>query len=128
MNGYEIYLMIELAKCHGLIEKDLEYDLAWDEGNKLYVEFTKSEFNIDTESEYDCIEKFLNKKVEELKYNLKHKSVEDELDLNIQALTASENGDMELSNTLWSLIELKGYKRLDYSMTLKEMIKLIRIS
>ena len=62
MNGYEIYLMIELAKCHGLIIHELEYDRAWDEGKQLYVEFTKSEFNVDTMSEYDCIEKFLNKK------------------------------------------------------------------
>ncbi|MFV2015403.1 MAG: molybdopterin-dependent oxidoreductase, partial [Candidatus Heimdallarchaeota archaeon] len=55
MNGYEIYLMIELAKCHGLIVHEQEYDLAWNEGKEFYVEFTKSEFNIDTEPEYDCI-------------------------------------------------------------------------
>lgn len=117
--GYPIYVMIELAKCHGLIMDELEYDIAWDEGVKLYYKFVKSEFNVDEESEYDCIEKFLTKE-EKI---VDHKSPEDELDLNIQALEASEKGDMRLSNTIWSLIELKGYERLDYTMTLQEMVK-----
>jgi len=123
MNGYSIYLMIELAKCHGLIVHEQEYDTTWNEGCKLYNEFEESEFDVDTESEYDCIEKFLNKKEEELDASINRRSPEDELDLNIQALTASENGDMQLSNTIWSLIELKGYKRLDNTMTLQEMVK-----
>lgn len=126
--GYEIYLMIELAKCHGLIVHEQEYDTTWEEGVTLYSEFTKSEFNVDEKSEYDCIEDFLNKKEEELAAAVNHKSPEEELKLNYQALQASTDGDMKLSNTIWSLIELKGYERLDYKMNLTEikskMIKL----
>ncbi len=121
MEGYNIYLMIELAKCHGLIVHELEYDTAWAEGQTLYSKFKKSEFDVDTESEYDCIEKFLIKENEELQYSIEHNSPEDELDLNIQALTASFNGKGMLANTIWNLIDLKGYKRLDYTMTLEEM-------
>lgn len=119
--GYEIYLMIELAKCHGLIVHEQEYDTTWEEGVTLYSEFTKSEFNVDEKSEYDCIEDFLNKKEEELVAAVNHKSPEEELKLNYQALQASTDGDMKLSNTIWSLIELKGYERLDYKMNLTEM-------
>ena len=121
MDGYEIYLMIELAKCHGLITHELEYDLAWNEGCGLYVEFTKSEFNVDENSEYDCIENFLNQKVRDLEYKINEKTPEDELKLNIQALENSQDGDGQLANTIWNLIELKGYKRLDYTMSLTEM-------
>lgn len=121
MSGYEIYLMIELAKCHRFITHELEYDIAWESGKQLYAEFTKSEFNVDSKSEYDCIEDFLNKKEEDVKYYANHRSKKDEVDLNIRALQASFDGDIKLSNATWSLIELKGYERLDYTMTLPEM-------
>lgn len=117
MKGYNIYLMIELAKCHGLIVHELEYDTAWAEGQVLYSKFEKSEFNVDTESEYDCINSFLD---EEEKV-LDTKTPENEVDLNIQALQYSVMGNMEMSNLIWSLIELKGYERLDYRMTLDQM-------
>ena len=57
--GYSIYLMIELAKFHGVISKELEYDLAWDKGIELSNDFRGSKFNDSNKSEYECIEEFL---------------------------------------------------------------------
>lgn len=117
--GYQIFLMIELAKVHNVLDSEREYDTQWEHGNSLIKEFNDSEFNNPEEPEYECMEKFLIKSVEDDD----HRSEEDELDLNIQALEASENGNMGLSNALWSVIELKEYKRLDYTMTLYEMVR-----
>jgi hypothetical protein len=61
-NGYEIFLMIELARCVGLIDKKLEYDLTWNKGCELYQEFETSEFNDTHKPEYDCMVNFLKSK------------------------------------------------------------------
>jgi hypothetical protein len=64
-NPYLIFLMIELARIEGVIEKELEYDLTWEKGEDLYAEFNKSEFNLDeTKGTYGCIQDFLSNKVE----------------------------------------------------------------
>lgn len=115
--GFEIYQMIEMAKSHGLIAHDDDAFGRWEEGKELYVEFTKSEFNVDNELESMSIEKFLIKK----ELDTDAKTPEDELSLNIRALNASFDGNGDLANTLWSLIELKGYERLDLTMSLEEM-------
>ena len=57
--AYSIYLMIELAKVHGIIPKELEYELTYKQGEELYEAYEKSVFNVDTDSEYNCIEAFL---------------------------------------------------------------------
>jgi hypothetical protein len=57
--GYQIYLMLELAKVHNIIDEDESYDLAWDDATNLYKGFQKSSFDIDTEPEYECIEKYI---------------------------------------------------------------------
>jgi hypothetical protein len=113
--SYQIFEMIESAKKYGLIVHTDDAKLSWEEGKKLYENFKESEF--------DDVDEFLIKEEEELIYDTHLRSPEDELDLNIRALEASENGNMKLSNTIWSLIELKGYERLDYTMTLQEMVK-----
>ena len=61
-NPYLIFLMIELARISGVIKPDLEYDLTWEKGEDLFAEFTKSEFNLDTQGVYECIENFLIEK------------------------------------------------------------------
>jgi hypothetical protein len=62
MNGYQIFLMIELARLYNIIDVNLEYDLMYGKGGELYSEFEKSTFNVDTKSEYDCIVEFLKDK------------------------------------------------------------------
>ena len=54
--------MIELARCLGLIDKELEYDTTWDEGMELYAEFENSKFDDSNQPEYECIEAFLRDK------------------------------------------------------------------
>jgi len=117
MNGYNIYLMIELAKCHGIIPTEQEYDTTWKQGEELYYEFQGSRFDVDNEPEYECINEFLDDKEQELD----GMSPEEEIKLNIEALQASFAGKVKLANTIWTLIELKGYRRLDYTMNLTQM-------
>jgi hypothetical protein len=58
-NSYGIFLTIELARCMGLIDPKLEYDLTWETGKGLYYQYEGGEFDNNDESEYDCIHKFL---------------------------------------------------------------------
>ncbi len=67
MNPYLIFLTIELARNLGVIPKDLEYDLTWEKGEKLFEIFETSSFNRNSVSEYDGIEEFL------LDYQKRHK-------------------------------------------------------
>jgi hypothetical protein len=57
---YNVFLMIELAKEKGIIDKELEYDLMWETGLGLIKEFTGSKFDRNTEPLYECIVAFLN--------------------------------------------------------------------
>ena len=59
MDGYSIFLMIELAKINGIINKNLAYDLMWNKGSELYNEFQNSAFDNPEISEYECIHTFL---------------------------------------------------------------------
>jgi hypothetical protein len=58
-NGYQVFLMIQLAIVKGVIEKELEYDSQWEQGLMLCEKFVKSAFNTDKEPEYECMVKFL---------------------------------------------------------------------
>jgi hypothetical protein len=59
VNGYGIFVMIELARLHGLIEEELELDLNYEKGLKLYNAFLETEYSTDNESEHDGIEAFI---------------------------------------------------------------------
>jgi hypothetical protein len=59
MEGYSIYLMVSLAKSNGVMPEYLEYDSAWAKGGLLLMDFESSKFNVDSKSEYDCINEFL---------------------------------------------------------------------
>ena len=56
--AYSIYLMIELAKVHGVIPKDKSIK-TYKQGEELYEAYEKSAFNDADQSEYECIEAFL---------------------------------------------------------------------
>ena len=65
ISGYQIFLMVELARIAGIIEKDLEYDTTWETACRLYSEFLGGKYDIDTEPEYEFIEEFLKNYNEE---------------------------------------------------------------
>ena len=69
MNGYSTYLMIQLAQVKNLMSKELEYDLAWANGQKLLEEFEASRFNIDTKPEYDCMVEFIDEELLKIPQN-----------------------------------------------------------
>ncbi len=62
--GYQVFLMVELARIANIIPKELEYDTTWERAEILWFEFFYSPFNKSTEPEYECIEAFLKSKVE----------------------------------------------------------------
>lgn len=62
VDGYSIFLMVNLAKQFGLIEFEQEYDLQWAEGWVLYEDFSGSSFNDEGVSEYEAIVNFLKQK------------------------------------------------------------------
>ena len=63
MNAYSQFITYQLAAAIGVIDKELEYDLAWSEAGVLYEEFENGIFDLDTKSEYDCIHDFLEMKM-----------------------------------------------------------------
>lgn len=62
MSGYQIFLMIELARIAGIIDVQAEYDTTWEQGEALHKEFWGSEFNNPNVPEYEAIEAFLEEK------------------------------------------------------------------
>lgn len=66
MNGYNIFLMLELARLKGVISKTLEYDTMWGEATALREDFDNSKYNDENKSEYDAILEFLDTKPQDL--------------------------------------------------------------
>jgi len=58
-NPYGVFLMIELGRLQGVIEKELEYDRMFEQAQGMYNEYESSEFNTEDKGEYDCIHSFL---------------------------------------------------------------------
>jgi hypothetical protein len=58
-SAYGVFIMIELARLYGLIEEELELDLTYEKGLKLYNAFLETEYSTDSESEHDGIEAFI---------------------------------------------------------------------
>ncbi len=58
--GYQIFLMSQLAIEQGVIDEDMSYDEMYAEACVLYSKFKESLFNISPSSEYDCIVGFLH--------------------------------------------------------------------
>lgn len=64
--GYAVFLMIELARCVGIIDKELEYDLTWETGCGLLTEFEASTFDDANKGQYDCMLEFLKNRKKDL--------------------------------------------------------------
>ena len=63
---YGVFLIVEIARDMGIINRALESDLTWEQACGLYEEFEESEFDNDTKGEYECIQDFLKTKVFDL--------------------------------------------------------------
>ena len=76
-NSYSQFLMCNLAIEHGVIDRNEGYDVIWGESGELLTEFEGSRFDEDSDSEYNCITKFLiiKKKKLENKQRLYSKQV-----------------------------------------------------
>lgn len=85
VTGYQIFLMVELARIAGVIDRELEYDTTWAMGQMLYSEFENSDFDDSNQPEYECIEKFL----------LDYKSVNEQLE---RFLSICEKVDKNVSD------------------------------
>lgn len=57
--NYDFYLFSRLILDSGLIDKDLEYDLAFEETSGLYDSFTDSIFDDGNVDLYQCILNFI---------------------------------------------------------------------
>jgi len=60
--NYSSYLFNSLLSCHNKSFDRLPYDLQYHAHTDLHKEFECSEFNVDTKSEYDCMNEFLENK------------------------------------------------------------------
>ena len=54
---YPIYITAHLLECDGCIVDAL--DTHWEYAKEVYHNFLKSEYNVDTTSEYDCINEYI---------------------------------------------------------------------
>ena len=57
---YGVFLIAELGRVKGVLDKNTEYDILWDTAIEMYNYFENSIFNVDTKSEYDCIIDYLD--------------------------------------------------------------------
>jgi hypothetical protein len=60
--AYNIFLLIELAREHGVIDRMLESDLMWEQGCELYKEFETQGFNDMSKDLSECLWIFLSTK------------------------------------------------------------------
>lgn len=56
---YGVFLIVEMAREMGIIDKELETDLTWEQASRFYDLFEGSKFDVDTQGEYMCIHDFL---------------------------------------------------------------------
>lgn len=61
-NDYNVFLLIELAREHGVIDRMLESDLMWEQGFELYKEFETQGFNDMSKDLSECLWIFLSTK------------------------------------------------------------------
>ena len=58
-NPYYIYVTLHLMECNWLSFAQEACDVKWDVASEVYGKFLDSKYNVETKSEYDCIEEFL---------------------------------------------------------------------
>jgi hypothetical protein len=61
-DSYGVYAMATYIQNKLASNVVLDLDTTWQEAIRLYNEFTFSSFNVDTKSELDCINEFINSK------------------------------------------------------------------
>lgn len=66
-NHWDSYGVYAIATQIQSRSANQDLDLVWQEAIRLYNEFTFSSFNVDTKSELDCINEFMNSKAIEPK-------------------------------------------------------------
>ncbi len=60
MNSYGVFCMADRLIDLGLSNLDDGLDIVWEEAIGEYNKFLKSKYNVDTKSELDCIDEYLN--------------------------------------------------------------------
>ena len=60
MNSYGVFCMADRLVYQGISNLDDGLDVVWEEAVGVYNKFLKSEYNVDTKSELDCIDEYLN--------------------------------------------------------------------
>ena len=60
MNPYYIYVTLHLMECSSESFAQQACDIKWDIASEMYQKFLDSEFNNESNSEYDCIEEFIS--------------------------------------------------------------------
>lgn len=64
--NYDFYLFARLCLDKGLIDKNAEYEIAFDATIRYYEEFVDSDYNDLEEPYYDCIVDFIKYKLERI--------------------------------------------------------------
>lgn len=59
MNPYYIYVTLHLLECRDDSLVDQALDTKWGLASEIYKEFLESKYNVETKSEYECIEEFI---------------------------------------------------------------------
>jgi len=57
--AYPVFIMYEQLNLNKFFEVDYSLDTIWEEACSYYDKFLDSEFNKESESEYDCIAKYV---------------------------------------------------------------------
>ena len=60
MNSYGVFCMADRLIDLGLSDLNDGLDVVWEEAVGEYNKFLKSKYNVDTKSELDCIDEYLN--------------------------------------------------------------------
>lgn len=59
IDPYYIYVTLHLMECRDDSLACEALDTKWDIASEVYGKFLDSKYNVETKSEYDCIEEFL---------------------------------------------------------------------
>ena len=60
MDAYYIYVTLHLLECSSESFAQEACDVKWDTASEVYEKFLDSKYNVETKSEYDCIEEFIS--------------------------------------------------------------------
>lgn len=61
--AYPVFMMALLLEELGYFESFEALDVIWEQSVEKYIDFTKSDYNNENESEYDCIQEYIKENV-----------------------------------------------------------------